>query len=256
MKKYKIILLLIVLSVLCVPLILFFSSVDETKDISTQTRGGDILNENIIKNTDIRKYANLRTSHPNGVMVLSINDPMFPHEDKKEVLIQINNLRIYGSLSGGKLTHEFENIEEKRNNVNNIEKTSFQPTNLDNLVDDGLKITGRLYSGAFNKDTGYDSVYRLYENNSGKKLEATEMYLNPASNTVMQVTKETLNHTINNVPMTFEILKNQDGSLIYNAQFNLNNKYWSLSAMGYTQASFEQIISKIIDANSLTSSPL
>ena len=35
-----------------------------------------------------------------------------------------------------------------------------------------------------------------------EKLEATEMYLNPASNAVMQVTKETLNHTISNVPMT------------------------------------------------------
>ncbi len=45
----------------------------------------------------------------------------------------------------------------------------------------------------------------------------TEMYLNPASNIVMQVTKETLNHTINDISMTFEILKSQNGSLIYNA---------------------------------------
>lgn len=286
-KNHKIILLLVVLAILCVPLVLFFSSVDETQDISTQSRGGDVLNNKIIKNTNINQYPNnnliasvqnasnigntastpnmtstdsqettqyidlqnLRKSHPNGVMVLSVNDPMLSPEDKKEALAQINNLRTYGSLSGGKVTHEFEKIEEKRNNINNIEKTSFRPTNLDNLVDDNLKITGRLYSGAFNKDTGYDSVYRLYENNSGKKLEATEMYLNPASNAVMQVTKETLNHTISNVPMTFEVLKSQDGSLIYNAQFNLNDKYWSLSGIGYTQASFEQTISKIIDAN-------
>lgn len=286
MKKHKIILLLVALAILCIPLILFFSSVDETQDISTQSRGGDILNNKIIKHTNINQYPNnnliapvqnasntastpnmtsidsqettqyidlqnLRKSYPNGVMVLSVNDPMLSPEDKKEVLAQINNLRTYGSLSGGKVTHEFEKIEEKRNNINNIEKTSFQPTNLDNLVDDNLKITGRLYSGAFNKDTGYDSVYRLYENNSGKKLEATEMYLNPASNAVMQVIKETLNHTISDVPMTFEVLKSQDGSLIYNAQFNLNDKYWSLSGIGYTQASFEQTISKIIDANSV-----
>ncbi len=286
MKKHKIILLLVALAILCIPLILFFSSVDETQDISTQSRGGDILNNKIIKHTNINQYPNnnliaqvqnasntastpnmtsidsqettqyidlqnLRKSYPNGIMVLSVNDPMLSPEDKKEALAQINNLRIYGSLSGGKVTHEFEKIEEKRNNINNIEKTSFQPTNLDNLVDDNLKITGRLYSGAFNKDTGYDSVYRLYENNSGKKLEATEMYLNPASNAVMQVIKETLNHTISDVPMTFEVLKSQDGSLIYNAQFNLNDKYWSLSGIGYTQASFEQTISKIIDANSV-----
>ena len=74
------------------------------------------------------------------------------------------------------------------------------------------------------------------------------MYLNPASNAVMQVTKETLNHTISNVPMTFEVLKVKMVT-IYNAQFNLNDKYWSLSGIGYTQASFEQTISKIIDAN-------
>ena len=48
-KNYKIILLLVVLAILCVPLILFFSSVDETQDISTQSRGGDILNNKIIK---------------------------------------------------------------------------------------------------------------------------------------------------------------------------------------------------------------
>ena len=38
----------------------------------------------------------------------------FPLKKKKEVLAQINNLRTYGSLSGGKVTHEFEKIEEKK----------------------------------------------------------------------------------------------------------------------------------------------
>ena len=154
-KNYKIILLLVVLAILCVPLILFFSSVDETQDISTQSRGGDILNNKIIKNTNINQYPsdnnliapvpnasktastpnmtsigidsqetnqyidlqNLRKSYPNGVMVLSVNDPMLSPEEKKEVLAQINNLRTYGSLRGGKVTHEFEKIEEKRNNI-------------------------------------------------------------------------------------------------------------------------------------------
>ena len=151
-KNYKIILLLVVLAILCVPLILFFSSVDETQDISTQSRGGDILNNKIIKNTNINQYPsdnnliapvpnasktastpnmtsigidsqetnqyidlqNLRKSYPNGVMVLSVNDPMLSPEEKKKVLAQINNLRTYGSLSGGKVTHEFEKIEEKK----------------------------------------------------------------------------------------------------------------------------------------------
>lgn len=182
-------------------------------------------------------------------MFLSIDDPMLSPEEKAEALTQINNLRIYGSLSGGKVTHEFESIEAKRNNINNVEKTSFQPTNLDSLVENNLRMTGRLYSGAYSQEDGYDSVYRLYENNSGKKLEVTEMYLNPASNTVMQVTKETLNHKIDSIPMTFETLKNKDGDLIYNAQFNLNNKYWSLSGMGYDQATFEQTLSKIIKSD-------
>ena len=47
---------MVVLAILCVPLILFFSSVDETQDISTQSRGGDILNNKIIKNTNINQY--------------------------------------------------------------------------------------------------------------------------------------------------------------------------------------------------------
>lgn len=283
-KKYKIILILALLAILSVPLILITSGVDETKDISTQARGGDILNKRIIKETHIDQYPkenivgtssissasqvtsptintekknsigyvdlqDLRRSYPNGVMFLSIDDPMLSPEEKAEALTQINNLRIYGSLSGGKVTHEFESIEAKRNNINNVEKTSFQPTNLDSLVENNLRMTGRLYSGAYSQEDGYDSVYRLYENNSGKKLEVTEMYLNPASNTVMQVTKETLNHKIDSIPMTFETLKNKDGDLIYNAQFNLNNKYWSLSGMGYDQATFEQTLSKIIKSD-------
>lgn len=46
-KKYKIILILALLAILSVPLILITSGVDETKDISTQARGGDILNKEL-----------------------------------------------------------------------------------------------------------------------------------------------------------------------------------------------------------------
>lgn len=282
MKKIKVILIILASLVLLFFLLIKIFAVKETKDISTQTTG-DWLNEKIEptylpEKPDLPTYAstpkttinqplpasstqenpantsfvdltNLRKKYPNGVKLVSIDEQNLSSDDRQEMLKQINNLKIHGSLSGGKITHEFSDLDTKRNHLHEYKQTSFTPTEFLDILNHDMKLTGKIYSGAYSDETGFDSIYRLYENDFGNKLEVTEMYLNPKHNTIMEITKETLNHTISDIPMTFETIKTDNSNIVYNASFTVNEKYLSFSSMGYTQQDFEEMLLKYIQKN-------
>ncbi|MDC4689222.1 hypothetical protein OHV80_17620, partial [Acinetobacter baumannii] len=101
------------------------------------------------------------------------------------------------------------------------------------------------YSGAINEGK-YNSLYRLYENQDGStKFEITEMYLNPNNSAIVEVFQESLNHNVNNVPMTIETLRTENGKDIYNVHFNYNDRYYSLSTENMTRAQVENILNQI-----------
>lgn len=195
--------------------------------------------ESYVDLTELRKGSN------NGVRVVSVNDSNFDVKERREVLKAVNNLKMLGSMSGGQITHEFSDLNLKRGKIEQ-EKTSFEPT--DNILAREFEMTSRVYSGAYSQDSGYNSVYRLYENSSnGAKIEFTEMYLDPKNNSVMEVVEETLNHSVNNVPMTFETIKTKESGTVYNAQFNVGEKYYSFSTQGISSDNFENILSTVIE---------
>lgn len=192
----------------------------------------------------------LRKESKEGVRLVSLNN--LDAKERQSALETVNNLKMLGSLSGGKITHEFSNLDSKRGKLEE-EKASFEPAN--NILGSDFDITSRVYSGAYSQDSGYSSIYRLYENpRNGAKLEFTEIYLDPKNNTVMEVVEETLNRSINNVPMTFEMINSKELGTVYNAQFNLEDKYYSLSSQGMGSENFQAIVSGLIDKERSTNS--
>ena len=73
--------------------------------------------------------------------------------------------------------------------------------------------------------------------------------MNPNNSVIIEVFQESLNHNVNNVPMTVEALRNENGQYIYNVHFNYNNRHYSLSTENMNCTQVENII------NQLTSAP-
>lgn len=195
----------------------------------------------LILNSDLKA---LREKYPDGVLYTKLSESKLTKAQRDALAKEFDNLNRYGSFSGGKITNEFSNLDKKRAALQEEKPLDFKPTNTDSLVPD-LKLSGKWYSGAINEGK-YNSLYRLYENQDGStKFEITEMYLNPNNSAIVEVFQESLNHNVNNVPMTFETLRTENGKDIYNVHFNYNDRYYSLSTENMTRAQVENILNQI-----------
>ncbi|HCA5045213.1 hypothetical protein OHW15_16970 [Acinetobacter baumannii] len=204
---------------------------------STKVQNDDLL----IFNSDLKA---LREKYPDGVIYTKLSESKLNKAQRDALAKEFDNLNRYGSFSGGKITNEFSNLDKKRAALKEEKPLDFKPTNTDSLVPD-LKLSGKWYSGAINEGK-YNSLYRLYENQDGStKFEITEMYLNPNNSAIVEVFQESLNHNVNNVPMTIETLRTENGKDIYNVHFNYNDRYYSLSTENMTRAQVENILNQI-----------
>uniref|UniRef100_UPI00332BEE45 hypothetical protein n=1 Tax=Psychrobacter sp. W2-37-MNA-CIBAN-0211 TaxID=3140443 RepID=UPI00332BEE45 len=85
-------------------------------------------NEAINKTDSEEGYVDLTESRKgsnNGVRVVSVNDSDFNDKERRNILETVNNLKMFGSMSGGQITHEFSDLNLKRGKIEQ-EKTSFE----------------------------------------------------------------------------------------------------------------------------------
>ncbi|MDO5650895.1 MAG: hypothetical protein Q4G13_02005 [Moraxella sp.] len=223
-----------------------FVETDDDKHINVgniNTNAGERLDDKI--DIDKNDFAELRKLSDNGVLIVPLKD-ITDNNHKKIQEKRVDNLIKYGSMSGGKLPHEFANIAQKRTTQN--KPLAFTATNTEYFVqqlNSELELTGRLYTGVVDGN-GYNSVFHLYENSdNSKKLEINEMYLNEKNNTVVEITEELLNHKINNLPVTFETISDNKNTY-YNAQFAVKNRYFSVSSENINRSDLENFIGEII----------
>lgn len=204
-----------------------------------------------IKDDSFSDMVELRKMYPEGVRYLNINEADLSTEQKAMLKKDFANLAKYGSFDGNAPDqNEFkeEDLKKLRKMLNKQEKLSFLPVEENSFVPMDLKMTGKYYSGTFNEKEGFDSYTRLYESDSnGNKIEFSEMYLNPSNNTVLDVFKESRNTDLEGVSMTWQTKPNASGNN-YTADFVINQKKFSISSVGYSEAEAKQIVSNLINA--------
>lgn len=182
-----------------------------------------------------------RDKNPDGVIYTTLNNTTLDKNEKQFLEKRLNNLQRYGSFSGGRKTDEFSHLDKKHAMLKQDKPLSFKPTEIAALIPD-LTLTGKWYSGGVSAD-GYSSLYRLYESpQSNQKFEITEMYLDPKSNATVEVLKESLNYNINNVPMTLETIKDDNGNEIYSVHYVVNQRYYSLSTQNMSKADLDKLL--------------
>lgn len=209
-----------------------------------------------INDTAFQDMAELRKMYPEGVRYLNIDHADLSPELKLMLKKDFENLAKYGSFDGNAADqNEFkeEDLEKLRKMLNKQEKLSFSPIGERQFVPKDLKQTGKYYSGTYNEKEGFDSYTRLYESAAnGNKVEVSEMYLNPRNNTVLDVFKESRNADLDGVSMTWQTKPNATGSdpaNNYTADFVINQKKYSISTAGYSEAEARQIVSNLIQAS-------
>lgn len=185
-----------------------------------------------------------------GVVYMPLSESTLPQEIKDEIKQSTARLNATGSSSAGQVTHEFSHLTEKRAALNKDHALNFIPTEIEELIPN-MPLTGKWYSGAFN-DGKYNSLYRLYESADGqRKFEITEMYLDAENGSSTEVFYESLNHQVNQVPMTFEHLKTAQGEQIYNVSFNHRSRDYSLSSLGFSRAEVDRILNALTQSSDI-----
>lgn len=209
--------------------------------------------ESMTTSTNVEAFldmAELRKMYPDGVRYLDLSKADLSTEQRSMLKKDFDNLAKYGSFDGNAPDqNEFkeEDLTKLRKMLNKQEKLSFSPLEENRFVPNDLKMTGKYYSGTYNEKEGFDSYTRLYENASNKKVEVSEMYLNPSNNTVLDVFKESRNADLEGVSMTWQTKPNSTGDN-YTADFVVNQKKYSISSVGYSEAETKQIVSNLIQA--------
>ena len=277
MKKWSKILLVIVLVLVVLGVIVFTLKPEKTSSSSVKQNnqneqgyeGGDELKssglngdnkatnkvEGMTTSTNDEAFldmSELRKKYPDGVRYLNIDSSDLSPEQKAMFKKDFENLAKYGSFDGNTPDqNEFkeEDLTKLRKMINEQQALSFAPMEENRFVPTDLKMTGKYYSGTYNEKQGFDSYTRLYENASnGNKIEVSEMYLNPSNNTVLDVFKESRNTELDGVSMTWQTKPNSTGN-DYTADFVINQRKYSISTTGYSEAESKQIVSNLIKAN-------
>lgn len=179
--------------------------------------------------------------------IVSLSKAPLSTEKKIDLASKIQNLYRYGSFSGGKITHEFSNIEKYREFLKKYgyeaieKKISFSPKEIP-LNNKSLELTGSYYSGGYTENEGFDSLYRLYEAPNGEKVEINQMKLDENGMKLL-IIEETLNYRVNNTPATLESF---NSDMTYNIRFVHDGYRYTISTKNLDK-------NYIIDlANSLT----
>ena len=184
---------------------------------------------------------------------MKVADSGLPEFEINSLKRDFENLNKYGSYSGGNITHEFTKAGdlkvalEKNNGLKNIlKKLSFTPTDIEASLGNDFKLVGADYSGALNKGK-FNSIFRYYENNDGKRFEINEMYLTPENNYSLHIYIESLNFYLAGHLATLQNLKSVENKEIYNLDFNVNKRVFSISSEGLNYSEFLQTSIKIAD---------
>jgi hypothetical protein len=206
-----------------------------------------------ITTTDAENLVQSSDNVDNNIKYMKVAESGLPEFEIDSLKRDFDNLNKYGSYSRGKITHEFTKAGDlkvalkKNNGLKNIlKKLSFTPTDIEASLGNDFKLVGADYSGALNKGK-FNSIFRYYENNDGKRFEINEMYLTPENNYSLHIYIESLNFYLAGHLATLQNLKSVENKEIYNLDFNVNKRVFSISSEGLNYSEFLQTSIKIAD---------
>lgn len=192
---------------------------------------------------------NFLTNWKGVVDYINLKDSVYDESTKSDIKKGIENLKHYGSISGGVQTNEFADAkasiatlrEQSKHKILNA--LSFTPY-LANTIYADFNLKGADVGGRYS-DKGFDSLYTYYENNQGARIALSEMQLK-ADASKIQIIKETLNTSIQGIPMTWQTIENGN---IYNIRFVSGHRHYNISTQGIEKKKVLYLVEHLIKKN-------
>jgi hypothetical protein len=192
------------------------------------------------------------------VLLTSIASSNYPEEMKEEFRKSSDNLKIKGSFSGGKVTHEFVSddfLKRRALELGGVEgvrkRLSYSSVDLARVLPD-MDIVGADRTGVFTPEKGWGSAfYLLNERNGVRRIELSEIYLGNNDTSVRRFS-DNVNDYIAGVPATVERLYDSNQKEIVNVHWSSGGRDFSISTLNMNRAEAMAIAEKIsLDARRL-----
>lgn len=171
-----------------------------------------------------------------GVKYMPLSEQPLPAEWKDHLRAQLKNLRETGSLSGGKVTHEFRSVGSMSENLQKkglktlLAQLAIEPTDLGAILGPSYVLVGADSQGKWVEKRGAQGFFQIVRNVSGNQMvELSERQLDVlgGDGTVMAVESE--NARVAGFPATLERLVDDYGATLHNIQWAAKDRMFHLT---------------------------
>lgn len=183
---------------------------------------------------------------------LPLDQQQLPDDWKQLLRDQLRNLRETGSLSGGKVTHEFSLLGPMANNLRSqgIDKLrsqlAIQPSDLGRVLGPAFQLVGADVQGKLVEGMGAAGFFQIQRNpTTGQMVELSENQLDVLGGDGTVIAPEFQNETVGQFPATLEHLVDRDGAPLHNLQWVAKDRTFHLTTRNMTADETRQVAAAI-----------
>lgn len=187
-----------------------------------------------------------------GVKYVPLNEQSLPAEWRAHLQAQLKNLRETGSLSRGKVTHEFallgpmsENLQKK--GLKKLHgQLAINPSDLRAILGPSYVVIGADSHGKWIDKRGAAGFFQILRNVSGSQMiELSENQLDVLGGDGTVLAPEFQNDLVMNFPATLERLTDPQGAMVHNLQWVAKDRTFHLTTRNMESDEVRQLATAI-----------
>lgn len=174
-----------------------------------------------------------------GVHYVPLEQQQLPAEWKAHLREQLRNLRETGSMSRGKITHEFSLMGSMSASLRRkgweklMSQLAIQPSDLRQVLGTSFVLVGADVQGTEIEGRGAAGFFQVLRHpTTGQLIELSENQLDVLMGDGIAFSPEFQNDRVGQIPATLEQLADSDGAAVHNLQWAARNRTFHLTTKG------------------------
>ncbi len=187
-----------------------------------------------------------------GVKYVPLAQQRLPAEWKAHLQTQLDNLRVTGSLNGGRITHEFALLGplsetlQKKGLSKLLAQLAVEPTDLRAVLGPSYVVIGADVQGKWVEKRGALGFFQILRSVSGNQMvELSENQLDVLGGDGTVVASEFQNDKVGEFPATLERLTDSNGARLHNLQWIAKDRTFHLTARNMDAEEVRQLATAI-----------
>lgn len=177
-----------------------------------------------------------------GVRYARLSEQPLPDALKERLLASLQRLKETGSLSGGKVTHEFASVDDASRQLREwglghlLGALAIVPTNMAAALGAGYMLVGADASGKEIPGRGRAAFYQVWRSGTNQWVELAEDQLDALGGDGSVVNVDFHNENVSTHPATLESLYDKDGAALHNLQWWVKDRSFFMSTRNVDKA--------------------